>query len=190
MQHQLMKFVYIREVCTHHESVHCFFLNLKSPMHATYHMYQCCMYSICMHLLIHRISKLNIQISWTKFVDCCIPFFHIVPSKVITHPVLTKTAIAGRPALTVTWTAPVSERRIIRYQMQYRRSGTTSWITKDVTSTSTTLENLTAGTSYQVQVRAVSDVEAGPYSDVKTQITYRGMNVTTAFDVFRSGVDA
>ena len=74
--------------------------------------------------------------------------------------------------------------------MQYRRSGTTSWITKDVTSTSTTLENLTAGTSYQVQVRAVSDVEAGPYSDVKTQITYRGMNVTTAFDVFRSGVDA
>ena len=43
-----------------------------------------------------------------------------------------------------------------------------------MTSTSTTLENLSAGTSYQVHVRAVSDVGAGPYSDVGTQITYRG----------------
>ena len=59
-----------------------------------------------------------------------------------------------------------------------------------MTSRFTTLENLSAGTSYHVQVRAVSDVGAGPYSDVRTQITHRGMNVTTAFDVFRSGVDA
>ena len=44
-----------------------------------------------------------------------------------------------------------------------------------MTSTSTTLENLSAGTNYQVQVRAVSDVGAGPYSDVRTQITHRGM---------------
>ena len=49
-----------------------------------------------------------------------------------------------------------------------------------MTSRSTTLENLPAGTGYQVQVRAVSDVGAGPYSDVGTQITPRGMNVTTA----------
>ena len=59
-----------------------------------------------------------------------------------------------------------------------------------MTSRSTTLENLPAGTSYQVQVRAVSDVGAGPYSDVQTQITPRGMNVTTGFDVVRSGLDA
>ena len=58
-----------------------------------------------------------------------------------------------------------------------------------MTSTSTTLENLPAGTGYQVQVRAVSDVGAGPYSDVGTQITPQGMNVTTAFDVVKSGVD-
>ena len=58
-----------------------------------------------------------------------------------------------------------------------------------MTSRSTTLGNLPAGTGYQVQVRAVSDVGAGPYSDVGTQVTPRGMNVTTAFDVFRSGVD-
>ena len=59
-----------------------------------------------------------------------------------------------------------------------------------MTSRSTTLENLPAGTGYQVQVRAVSDVGAGPYSDVRTQITPRGMNATTASDVVRSGVDA
>ena len=107
--------------------------------------------------------------------DSCIPFFHIVPSKVIPRPVLTKTATAGRPALRVTWTAPGSERRIIRYQVQYRRSGTTSWSTKDVTSRSTTLGNLPAGTGFQVQVRAVSDVGTGPYSDVETLSTYRGI---------------
>ena len=90
----------------------------------------------------------------------------------------------------MTWTAPQSDRLITKYQVQYRRSGATSWIKKDVTSTSTNLENLSAGTIYQAQVRALSDVGTGPYSDVRTQITYRGMNVTTDFDVFRSGVDA
>ena len=44
-----------------------------------------------------------------------------------------------------------------------------------MTSRSTTLENLPAGTSYQVQVRAVSDVGAGPYSDVGTHSTFGGM---------------
>ena len=101
-----------------------------------------------------------------------------VPSKVIPRPVLTKVARSGRPALTVTWTAPQSDRPITKYQVQYRRSGT-AWHTKDVLSTSTTLVYLVAGTSYQVQVRAVSDVGAGPYSELGTQITHRGMNVIT-----------
>ena len=46
-----------------------------------------------------------------------------------------------------------------------------------MTSTSTTLENLSAGTGYQVQVRAVSDVGAGPYSDVGTHSTFQGLIV-------------
>ena len=86
----------------------------------------------------------------------------------------------------MTWTAPQSDRPITKYQVQYRRSGTTSWITKDVTSRSTILGYLSPGTGYHVRVRAFSDVGAGPYSDVGTQITPQGMNVTTAFDVFRS----
>ena len=89
----------------------------------------------------------------------------------------------------MTWTAPQSDRPITKYQVWYRRIGTTILISKDVTSTSTTLENLSAGASYQVLVKAVSDVGVGHYSDLITQITYQGMNVTTAFDVVRSGID-
>ena len=44
-----------------------------------------------------------------------------------------------------------------------------------MTSTSTTLENLSAGTRYEVQVRAISDGGAGPYSNVGTNTTYRGI---------------
>ena len=98
-----------------------------------------------------------------------------VPSQV-GRPVLTKAASSGRPAIRVTWTAPSSDRIITTYQVQYRRSSRPSWIPKYVTSTSTTLEGLSAGTSYRVAVRAVSDVGSGPYSAVTTITTYRGMN--------------
>ena len=98
-----------------------------------------------------------------------------VPSQV-GPPVLTKAASSGKPALRVTWTAPSSDRPITKYQVQYKRSSSTSWIPKDVTSTSTSLENLFAGTSYQVQVRAVSDVGAGKYSPIRIITTYQGMN--------------
>ena len=74
-----------------------------------------------------------------------------VPSQV-SPPVLTKAASSGRPALRVTWTKPSSERTITEYQVQYRRHGTTSWSTKDVTSPPTTLEGLSAGTSYHAHL--------------------------------------
>ena len=97
----------------------------------------------------------------------------IVPRKV--GPlVLTKVVRSGRPALTVTWTAPQSDRPITKYQVQYRRTGATSWSTRDMRTRSVTLENLSPGTSYQVQVRAVSDVGNGPLSDLRTLSAYRG----------------
>ena len=89
-------------------------------------------------------------------------------------PSLTKTVSSGRPALIVTWTAIAGEHPNIRYQVLYRISGSTSWNTTDVTSTSTTLENLSAGTSYQVQVRAVSDLGVGTGSEIRTITTYGG----------------
>ena len=98
-----------------------------------------------------------------------------VPSQV-GPPVLTKAISSGRPALGVTWTAPSSERTITKYQLQYGIRGTIWSSNKDVTSTPTTLEGLSAGTIYDIQVRAVSDVGAGPYSQTSTETTYRGMN--------------
>ena len=47
MQHR-MKCSHIREVCTHHECVHCFSFEVT---HATYHMYECRMYVyICTYI--------------------------------------------------------------------------------------------------------------------------------------------
>ena len=97
-----------------------------------------------------------------------------VPSQV-GPPVLTKTVSSGRPALRVTWTAPSSERTITKYQLRYGIRNT-RWSTKNVTSTYITLEGLSAGTTYDIQVRAVSDVGAGEYSQISTETTYRGMN--------------
>ena len=107
-----------------------------------------------------------------------------VPSQV-GPPVLIKAVSSGRPALRVTWTTPSSERTITKYQVQYRRSGSTSWSTTDVTSPPTTLENLPGGTSYQVRVRAVSDVGSGPYSEIRTITTYRGMNSIAIIYIIR-----
>ena len=107
-----------------------------------------------------------------------------VPSQV-GPPVLTKEASSGRPALRVTWTAPSSDRPITKYQVQYKTSGSTSWSTKDVTSTSTTLENLSAGSSYQIRVRAVSDVGSGPYSEIRTITTYQGINSIAIIYIIR-----
>ena len=102
----------------------------------------------------------------------------IVPLKV--GPlVLTKAVRSGRPALTVTWPVSQSDRPITKYQVQYRRAGTTSWSTRDVRTRSVTLENLSPGTSYQVQVRAVSDVGNGPISDIGTLLTYQGTYICT-----------
>ena len=98
----------------------------------------------------------------------------LVPS-IVGSVSLTKAVSSGRPALGVSWTAPQSDRTIIRYQVQYRIASYSSWSTKNVTSTSTYLENLTAGTRYQVQVRAVSDIGAGVYSNVSILQTYSGL---------------
>ena len=108
----------------------------------------------------------------------CLHLFSVVPQKV-GPPTLTKTTSSGKPALTVTWTAPQSERPITKYQVQYRRTGTTSWSARDVTTRSLTLTvgNLSPGATYHVQVRAVSDVGIGPFSDVRTLLTFRGTYV-------------
>ena len=69
------------------------------------------------------------------------------------------TATTGSTAsLDVSWAAPTNTGRpaITNYDLQYRVQGASSWTNgpRNVTNTSTSIPNLTAGTSYQVQVRA------------------------------------
>ena len=82
--------------------------------------------------------------------------------------------ITNQPSLNVSWTAPQNDRTIQYYQVDYRVSGSTTWSTMspNPTTASTTLENLQLGTTYEVRVRAVSDVGNGAWSETSSAETY------------------
>ena len=112
-----------------------------------------------------------------------LPFIAILSSfsaapSAVDAPSVSQTVVAGRPALIVSWTKPLSELAITGYDVQYKRSSTTGWSTVPVMGSdtlSTTLKRLSVGTSYDVQVRAVSVVGNGQYSGVVRKTTYRGL---------------
>ena len=75
----------------------------------------------------------------------------------------------------VTWTAPQSDVAISQYQVQYIRSGTTSWssaIRVTPSNTSYEIQHLVAGSNYLVRVRAVSAIGYGNWSEVQSETTY------------------
>ena len=86
---------------------------------------------------------------------------------------------SNQPSLHVTWSAPSSDRTIQHYQVDYRVGTSGSWSTWSPNPTST-LVTLTArlqiqsGTTYQVRVRAVSDVGNGVWSSITSGTTYNG----------------
>ena len=100
--------------------------------------------------------------------------FGVVPSKVTG---VTVSVTSNQPSLRVTWSAPSSDRAIQHYQVDYRVGTSGSWSTwsPNPTSTSVTLTGLQRGTSYQVRVRAVSDVGNGAWSNRISETTYNGM---------------
>ena len=86
---------------------------------------------------------------------------------------------SNQPSLHVIWSAPSSNRTIQHYQVDYRVGTSSSWSTwsPNPTSTSVTLTGLQGGTTYQVRVRAVSDVGNGEWSNTVSRITYDGMYI-------------
>ena len=107
--------------------------------------------------------------------------FHSVPSAV-SRSTVTQAAVSGKPALTVSWSRPQSDLVIIRYDVQYRVTGTgySAWKTVRVTGPNpfpTTLSPLVGGTRYDVRVRAVSAVGDGVYSSITTQTASRGIYI-------------
>ena len=75
----------------------------------------------------------------------------------------------------VSWTAPTMTGKpaISDYDVQYRKTGDSSWTSHSFTgtTTTTTLSSLESGKSYDVQVRAVNDEGNGAWSDTGNAIT-------------------
>ena len=100
-----------------------------------------------------------------------------VPSQV-TSVSLSKQVISSAPALRVTWDSPQSDVTITRYEVQYRRRSGSRWrsaanVTGSPPPTNTHLESLQDDTSYRVQVRAVSAVGVGDWSNTAMERTYK-----------------
>ena len=90
-------------------------------------------------------------------------------------PTVTVNSTTPKSQLNVSWTAPdvTGKPAISDYDLQYRKSGDATWTSRSFTGTgtSTTLTGLDAGTSYEVQVRAVNDEGDGAWSASGTAIT-------------------
>ena len=99
----------------------------------------------------------------------------LAPSRIIDITVYKDVTPQGEPILNVTWTAPQSDVNISQYQVQYKRNATVWWtneVIKDSSITAAILSEVTAGTAYNIRVRAQSAVEDGEWSDVLTETTY------------------
>ena len=121
--------------------------------------------------------KYNLNL-YTSPVLCFVHFKKAVrvPSQV-TGLSLSKAVSSRFPALRATWATPQSDEPISKYILQYRIHGTTSWGSEHIISgsppqTSTIVSRLSAGTEYNVRVRAESAVGVGNWSAVQTERTY------------------
>ena len=85
--------------------------------------------------------------------------------------------MSNQPTLHVNWSASSSDLLIQHYQIDYRVDTSGSWSiwSPNPTSTSVTLTDLQGGTTYQVRVRAVSEVGNSTWSDIANQTTFDGM---------------
>ena len=82
------------------------------------------------------------------------------------QPAAPKVVSAGSTSLVVSWTAPENQGpEITDYDVQYREAqGKFEDVGYDGADTSTTLQDLTPGTTYEVQVRASNAEGASPWS--------------------------
>ena len=93
-------------------------------------------------------------------------------------PTVAKNSTTPNTKLDVSWTAPTPTQMsgkpaVSDYDVQYRQNGGSTWSSHSFTGTgtSTTLTGLTAGKTYEVQVRAVNAEGNGAWSDSGSAIT-------------------
>ena len=106
------------------------------------------------------------------------------PPAAPTAPAVTATS-ASTTSLDVTWTAPANPGKpaISGYDLRYRAGTGGSWTDgpQNRTGASASIASLTAGTSYQVQVRATNAEGDGPWSDSGTGSTGTSSNAAPTF---------
>ena len=74
--------------------------------------------------------------------------------------------------VTLSWrTTPLPNGAVIQYDVQYRRAGTSAFITQSFTGLTGTITGLTANTTYHIGVTAVTIVGNGPFSTFISQRT-------------------
>ena len=90
-------------------------------------------------------------------------------------PTVSANSTTPTTKIDVSWTAPdmTGKPAISDYDVQYRKTGDSTWSSHSFTGTgtSTTLTGLTTGKSYEVQVRAVNAEGDGAWSDSGASIT-------------------
>ena len=88
-----------------------------------------------------------------------INIINIKPPDAPARPAVTRNEVRQNTALDVSWTAPNDHRGAITgYQVQYREKDTEDWLDTGFTGTgtSTTIDSLTSGATYQVRVNATN----------------------------------
>ena len=96
----------------------------------------------------------------------------------------------GSTTLTATWVAPSANGGTLSgFKVQYKQSSDTTWTAHTFTSTgsttSTSIDSLTNGTAYDVQVRATNEQGDGPWSPTATAAA--GVPVAPAAPTLASG---
>lgn len=91
----------------------------------------------------------------------------------------------GDTSARVSWSAPtVNADKVTDYTIQFRRSGTSTWLTASdgaSTATTATISGLAAGNAYSVRVRADGAAGSGPYSsEVAVKTTGTAQSPVTA----------
>ena len=97
------------------------------------------------------------------------------PPPKMAAPTVVANSTTPATKIDVSWTAPTMTGKpaVTDYDVQYRKTGDSTWISHSFTGTgtSTTLTGLTSGKTYQVQVRAGNHEGDGPWSDSGSAIT-------------------
>ena len=83
------------------------------------------------------------------------------PSERPDRVALPSVAVVSSTALRISYTAPASDEEITSYNGRYRVDGTSTWTTVTGIASPWNITGLSATTTYQVQVRAISSAGTG-----------------------------